>query len=596
MEAAKEGSIKVGSKFKGIYKILASIAGTEQAEVFKAQAQGGELVAIKVYNLAKLQQDQYWQSKEAYIKKEVDLVKGLNHPNIVRYRDHSLTKTEAVLVQEYCDGGDLAEVLKNRKKPFSEEEVKLLLYYMLKAMTEVSRRKIVHRDIKPENIFLKSLLTVPKEGPKTGEPLLDFIAKIGDFGIAREEAKDIRSFVGTDITMAPEVVLAQNYGTACDIWSLGVTIFILQTGRDPWFRHDYLTGKSEEFAKVPDYEKPNLFKANGDNLPFSWPKFPHMNYDNKISDIMKKIYRAMLRLDPKQRPSWAEILKMLGHSPKGQEELSVIQTHLMTIKIPSSVEQSLIVSSPVSFTESTMPKVKTTAADYFIHMESVTNWMFHTGIALSHLHEDIANPYTAAFEVLSAVVLKLAQSLLAKLVDKTANEANATAIQTDFGNFYKQDGGVTLDRLLNTQEQFRVEISNQINTACMAVRRHWDRCVNLDTQLLGKPDTEYLVRMGMAFGRVASDMILTGVDAGFVEVERLQLARQRLFDAYVCLNFETEFKFRDSLQKVFDWESFGKNQPTASQLDQMFETVYCFFENQKTDNDPQIREEQFYTG
>ena len=154
MEAAKEGSIKVGSKFKGIYKILASIAGTEQAEVFKAQAQGGELVAIKVYNLAKLQQDQYWQSKEAYIKKEVDLVKGLNHPNIVRYRDHSLTKTEAVLVQEYCDGGDLAEVLKNRKKPFSEEEVKLLLYYMLKAMTEVSRRKIVHRDIKPENILL----------------------------------------------------------------------------------------------------------------------------------------------------------------------------------------------------------------------------------------------------------------------------------------------------------------------------------------------------------------------------------------------------------------------------------------------------------
>lgn len=582
----QQGSFLPGMIIKGKYTLKERIAETEQANVFRAETQTKESVAVKTYNITKLKQDPNYEYLVSCFKKEVELTKNLRNPHIVRYRDHEIDSTKAVLVHEFCDGGDLAKLLKKRGKPFSEEETMLILYYLLKAMTEISRSKIVHRDIKPENIFLQSRDGNTKLHANPDELLKHFTVKIGDFGIAREHSHDIRSFVGTHITMAPEVVLANNYGPACDVWSLGVTSFILQTGRDPWFRFNYLEGSSAMFDKVQD-GKPNLHKKSGNDLPFGWDKFPTMNFENKISPRMKEIYRSMIHPDPTKRPTWDQIQKKLD--VQSILDKLALETCYYTMRF-SSADHSLLVSQKVP---EPAPS-KNTGAEYYEHMENLTNWMCFTGMGLAALHDSTSTVYTAAFEVLSAIIFKIAEVLMEKLVDKSANQGEATAVQTGFGDFYAADQGKTFQRLLDTQATYKMQMRDQIHRAYTSVCKFWKNHQKVDLLLTKSPDLGKLATAGMAFGRVASQMVLQGIDAGLLEWDVLAQTRQKLFDAFVCLKYDMEFRFRDAYKQVFDWKKFYENQPTQAEFDQMFELVYEFFETKHADQDPELMAERFY--
>ncbi|KAK2945861.1 putative G2-specific protein kinase nimA [Blattamonas nauphoetae] len=168
------------------------------------------------------------EKEKTLLVNEVNILRELHHPNIVRYYDRIVDKHNAKLyiIMEYCDGGDLGRVIRRcrEKSVYVDEDVvwKILaqLSSALKDCHSHTPSKILHRDIKPKNIFLNK----------------QKIAKLGDFGLSR--TLDNGSFavttLGTPYYTSPEQIQQQAYDERSDIWSLGCVIYELCRLRPPF--------------------------------------------------------------------------------------------------------------------------------------------------------------------------------------------------------------------------------------------------------------------------------------------------------------------------------------------------------------------------
>eukprot|EP01111_Echinosteliopsis_oligospora_P002714 TRINITY_DN1414_c0_g1_i1.p1 TRINITY_DN1414_c0_g1~~TRINITY_DN1414_c0_g1_i1.p1 ORF type:complete len:188 (+),score=33.19 TRINITY_DN1414_c0_g1_i1:320-883(+) len=124
------------------------------------------------------------------------------------------------IVQEYCAGGNLLEVVR-RVKSLPEFRVKTIFKQLLQAVSYLHKSDIIHRDIKSENVLLKE---------KTGDDV-----RLLDFGLSRlmPRYELATTAVGTLDYKAPEICLRRPYGKACDCWSLGVVLYELLSGKLP---------------------------------------------------------------------------------------------------------------------------------------------------------------------------------------------------------------------------------------------------------------------------------------------------------------------------------------------------------------------------
>jgi NIMA (never in mitosis gene a)-related kinase 2 len=131
---------------------------------------------------------------------EVNILRELRHPNIVRYYDRIVDKKEAVvyIVMEHCEHGDVGSLLKRCRKDndfISEDVIWKVFCQTLLALHECHTRtqKVLHRDLKPANLFMDSQHNI----------------KLGDFGLARvmgEDSEFAKTHVGTPYYMSPEQV------------------------------------------------------------------------------------------------------------------------------------------------------------------------------------------------------------------------------------------------------------------------------------------------------------------------------------------------------------------------------------------------------
>ena len=162
----------------------------------------------------------------AKFKMEIEILRSMDHPNIVKLFEWFEDEVNLYLIMEYCSGGELFEMIE-KKRSFSEEDAKIIFKQMMNAISYLHSKNIVHRDLKPENLVFES------KNP-------DETLKLIDFGLSKMykdpksgEVIRLRTMAGSTYYVAPEV-LTGNYTVACDIWSCGVILFILFAGYPPF--------------------------------------------------------------------------------------------------------------------------------------------------------------------------------------------------------------------------------------------------------------------------------------------------------------------------------------------------------------------------
>ena len=159
------------------------------------------------------------------LKNEIDILKSLDHPHIVRPLETYHYKDQIFIVMEHCSGGDLYS-----RDPYTEEEAARIISSVLSAVSYLHANNIAHRDLKYENILFVN------NSPRSDIKLIDFgLSKVyGMSGVGNGSPETLTEGVGTIYTMAPEV-LKGSYTKQADVWSVGVIAYMLLSSQMPFY-------------------------------------------------------------------------------------------------------------------------------------------------------------------------------------------------------------------------------------------------------------------------------------------------------------------------------------------------------------------------
>ncbi|KAI0179538.1 cell division control protein [Hypoxylon sp. FL1284] len=231
--------------------------------VYKAIHWGtGEAVAVKQIKL-----DNLPKSELRMIEAEIDLLKNLNHDNIVKYIGFVKSADCLNIILEYCENGSLHSICKAYGK-FPENLVGVYMTQVLQGLQYLHDQGVIHRDIKGANIL------TTKDGK----------VKLADFGVSTSTLagpdKEAQ-VVGTPYWMAPEIIELCGATPASDIWSLGCTVIELLSGKPPYH---HLQAMPALFAIVNDDHPPlpeGVSSAARDFLIQCFQKDPNLRVSAK---------------------------------------------------------------------------------------------------------------------------------------------------------------------------------------------------------------------------------------------------------------------------------------------------------------------------
>lgn len=216
---------------------------------------------------------------------EVNLLKQLHHPNIIKYYDSIYEPPNNLYIfLEYADCQDLSKFIEKNKK-ISKDQILHIFSQIIFGLSYIHSKKIIHRDIKCENIFL----------------FKNKLVKIGDFGVSKEisDGKLAKTVIGSPLFFAPEILLNMPYSYPADIWAAGCILYQLMTGR-----HPFLSKSSQELIGKVLCGKPSIPSG----------------CDKRLADLFFK----MVDKEPKNRPTAADILQI----PMIKKKLASIQSNI----------------------------------------------------------------------------------------------------------------------------------------------------------------------------------------------------------------------------------------------------------------------------
>src|SRR5436305_1965181 len=225
----------INTLFDGRYRIMRKLGAGGMANVYLAEDQElGRRVAIKILNDRHANDDQFVER----FRREAKNAAGLSHPNIVSIYDRGEAEGTYYIAMEYLDGRSLKELIVSR----GPAPVPVAIDYtrqILNALRFAHRNAIVHRDIKPHNVLVDS----------------DGRLKVTDFGIARAGASEMTeagSIVGTAQYLSPEQAKGTQVDARSDIYSAGVVLYELLTGRVPFTGDTAVEIAMRHLSAVPE--------------------------------------------------------------------------------------------------------------------------------------------------------------------------------------------------------------------------------------------------------------------------------------------------------------------------------------------------------
>ncbi|CAL1543230.1 unnamed protein product [Lymnaea stagnalis] len=180
-----------------------------------------QMVAVKVVNKKILVQREV---ARRHFRRETLLLQRVSHPNIVKLYEAMETCNSYYLVFELANGGSVLDILA-KKGAFSEDESRPYLRQVTSAIDHLHRSDVVHRDIKLENLLIDS----------NGD------VKLVDFGLSavcHDSDHQLSTQCGSPVYAAPELFAGRKYGKPVDLWSIGVCLFAMLTGKLPFTPED----------------------------------------------------------------------------------------------------------------------------------------------------------------------------------------------------------------------------------------------------------------------------------------------------------------------------------------------------------------------
>jgi serine/threonine protein kinase len=231
-------------------------------------------VAIKKINMNKLPEKMI-----KYISREINILKDLDHINIVKMYDNFIIDDGIVKYQfiifEWLSNITLNKYIDDNKCTIPEKKIKDIFKQIIYAIKYLDSKNIIHRDLKPANmLFTEDMATI----------------KIIDFGFSRKNIENnnplMETICGSPLYMAPEIMLTKKYDKSIDIWSLGSILYQLFLGEPPYSKCTDIKNLALQWKsqKLPD---------DLNNLPY------------EVNNLIKK----MLTFDPVNRINYSTILK-----------------------------------------------------------------------------------------------------------------------------------------------------------------------------------------------------------------------------------------------------------------------------------------------
>jgi serine/threonine protein kinase len=245
------------------YKFIENISSGSFGTVIRAiQLKTGKEVAMKIINKSSKKID------TLKIKEEVNILKELKHPNILKYYDYIETNLKLYIIMEDLKGGTLRKwINENIKEEINEEKISLIIKNILSAVSYLHSKNICHRDLKLDNIMFKNILDL------NTIKLIDFGLSVKNFDNYGE-----KDYCGTFIYMAPEQLENKIYSKIIDEWSIGIILFeLLNKGNHPFYKSGYIKNKNEYLKKIKKKE---------------------IKFYNKISKMAEDLIKKLLEPDP----------------------------------------------------------------------------------------------------------------------------------------------------------------------------------------------------------------------------------------------------------------------------------------------------------
>ncbi|KAF5923358.1 hypothetical protein HPG69_006527 [Diceros bicornis minor] len=291
----KVGNLLGKGSFAGVYRAESIHTGLE--------------VAIKMIDKKAM----YKAGMVQRVQNEVKIHCQLKHPSILELYNYFEDNNYVYLVLEMCHNGEMNRYLKNRMKPFSENEARHFMHQIITGMLYLHSHGILHRDLTLSNLLLTRNMNI----------------KIADFGLATQlkmPHEKHYTLCGTPNYISPEIATRSAHGLESDVWSLGCMFYTLLTGRPP-FDTDTVKNTLNKVV-LADYEMPTF-----------------------LSREAKDLIHQLLRRNPADRLSLSSVLEhpfMSRNSSTKNKDLGTVEDSIdsghATISTAVTASSSTIIS------------------------------------------------------------------------------------------------------------------------------------------------------------------------------------------------------------------------------------------------------------
>ena len=407
MKGMEQANDIIGKIIEG-YRIIKFLGSGKFSVVYEAERQlDSKLVALKIIKIYDIKDKNLVEK----CLQEVNLLKRVNHPNIIKYLDSFIFQNELYIAVEWADKGDVKRLIKKYKQEGDEIDERKVIEYtreIAAGLNHMHEQRVIHRDLKPANILITS----------------DGIFKLGDLGLGRiMNTETIKTFskVGTPLYMAPEVINNSNgYDFKCDNWSLGCVIYELITLRSPF-------QTSEKLSLI------ELFKKINSGL---YPKI-----DNNKYKVAAKISESLLKVNPEERMELDQVLKICDEYISKQEEKPRIDPFII---MDDLIEKLRLLNYEINFCQK--------------HNHDIINKYYFACNMYGFNFENKENTTKETYPVQFAYFFDLCNWLMA-LIKQNANINILQEIDIKFKKYdKKKQQEIQLQELLNDLKNLQIKV------------------------------------------------------------------------------------------------------------------------------------------